>query len=730
MKILAVFSLTIMPVIMTMPAFAEEMPPFESVENKYPSMDSELAILYKDQLAGNQLARLDTTSGHESREVRVVLEMVDAGAPVPQSLGIKVEITYKNLVQAMVPVSNLEAIASDENVGFVRMPFMAESTSHGTGVVSEATHVMGTDLFNNMGYTGDRVKVAVIDSGFDIHNPEIVQNIAGYRSFDFGHGIKGDDTKHGTASAEVIVDIAPDVELYLYNFSTTVEFLNLVDYLIGRGDIDIVSASLIWSTSVGPADGTSSIAQKVTEARNSGILWVGSAGNYAERHWQGPFSDMNGNDWHNFQERDETISIHVEGGSTLGVTLSWWDSLFSNFDICLYENGARIKCTGGLPSLGSSYERIRYTPPYDTIVSVAIRGYTSGYADLQLWSTHKLNQYAVSESSIGIPADSPGSFTVGAANWSTGYLERYSSQGPTHDGRIKPDITGHTCVSTSVYDSYCGTSSSAPHVSGAAVLLMDAYSYATVDDIQGILEANTQNYHAKSNRDGTGMVDLTGLVPVPASALSVVVEPVTGSGVPGCQDKIGCYSPMIAKVDAGGAVIFSNTDNVAHTFTAGTVKNRQNDIFDSGLILPGSTFEYRANVVGAIPYFCAIHPWRDGIITVQETTKTKTVTLRIFAYDDSNGNGIRDVNEEPYPDIQILTYTPMNEDIYLLVTGLDGTISKTYQKSDSFYAIVLPPEGKIASTHSLILGDITYNGVLYVDNPQLGSTYSMNVGIK
>ena len=98
----------------------------------------------------------------------------------------------------------------------------------------------------------------------------------------------------------------------------------------------------------------------------------------------------------------------------------------------------------------------------------------------------------------------------------------------------------------------------------------------------------------------------------------VVIEPVAGSGIAGCQDDGGCYIPMVATVDVGGVVIFQNTDTVAHTFTAGTPEGGPSGVFDSGLALVGSSFEYTADTVGEIPHFCIVHPWMTGLIVVQE----------------------------------------------------------------------------------------------------------------
>ena len=101
----------------------------------------------------------------------------------------------------------------------------------------------------------------------------------------------------------------------------------------------------------------------------------------------------------------------------------------------------------------------------------------------------------------------------------------------------------------------------------------------------------------------------------------VTIEAAQGSGAPGCEDTAeGCYIPSTATVDVGGVVIFSNTDSAAHTFTSGdpTMPDTVQVLFDSGLAMAGSTFEWSPTEVGTVPYFCMVHPWMQGMIIVQE----------------------------------------------------------------------------------------------------------------
>ncbi len=119
-----------------------------------------------------------------------------------------------------------------------------------------------------------------------------------------------------------------------------------------------------------------------------------------------------------------------------------------------------------------------------------------------------------------------------------------------------------------------------------------------------------------------------GMVAMPSAAFAdhveITVTHVAGSDVPGCYDLDGgCHTPLVATVDVGGKVIFSNTDSVAHAFASGTPRSGgPSGLFDSGLLLPGQAFEWTPTEVGEVSYFCIIHPWAIDTIIVLEAGAT------------------------------------------------------------------------------------------------------------
>ena len=153
-----------------------------------------------------------------------------------------------------------------------------------------------------------------------------------------------------------------------------------------------------------------------------------------------------------------------------------------------------------------------------------------------------------------------------------------------------------------------------------------------------------------------------------ADHAEVTVTPAAGSGSPGCEDTPeGCFTPMTATVDVGGKVIFSNTDNAAHTFTSGMATDADSVgvVFDSSLVMAGNTYEWSPTEVGDQPYFCIVHPWMDGLIVVQEVEAAEDEH-----HDDSN---LSDESKDHDEDSMLDTHFPEGD---ATTTGMlsDGTI--------------------------------------------------------
>ena len=101
-------------------------------------------------------------------------------------------------------------------------------------------------------------------------------------------------------------------------------------------------------------------------------------------------------------------------------------------------------------------------------------------------------------------------------------------------------------------------------------------------------------------------------------ATSVTVENAPGSSVPGCEETAeGCFIPNIATVEIGGTVTWENGDTAAHTSTAGSATEGPSGVWDSSLIMAGSSFSHTFDAEGTFDYFCMVHPWMAGTVIVE-----------------------------------------------------------------------------------------------------------------
>ena len=90
-----------------------------------------------------------------------------------------------------------------------------------------------------------------------------------------------------------------------------------------------------------------------------------------------------------------------------------------------------------------------------------------------------------------------------------------------------------------------------------------------------------------------------------------------GTSVPGCEKVDKCYDPSSLIIFNGGEIVWKNDDTSAHTVTSGDIVNGPDAKFDSGLIKPSQTFTHKFVESGEYAYFCMIHPWANGSVTVK-----------------------------------------------------------------------------------------------------------------
>ena len=389
-------------------------------------------------------------------------------------------------------------------------PLIGEFTSQGVGVI-------GALAWHEAGYKGQGVKVGIIETGFEGYSSLIGKELptpAGIRCYT-GSGVFSGDIKdcengdvHGTATTETVIDVAPEVALYIARPRGGRALRDTVDWMAEEG----VSVVTLYGFGrfEGPGDGTSlnplSALGSMDYGVNRGIVFLVPAANNARNTWfrRAPFSDADGDTFIDFAGTDDGNGISLEKGERVFIQLRWddtWPGASRDLDFRIRDPVTRqyVAHSGDEQSGRAGdvpYETILFTAPRDGVYDVAISQQSGSVPDwIQLVAWNKGIEHYTESGSIQNPAESanPGVLAVGAAHWDdVQTIAWYSGRGPTPDGRVKPDIVGASCGESATFPRYCGTSGSTPHVVGMAALVKQRFPDYGPEQIAGYLKDHAE----------------------------------------------------------------------------------------------------------------------------------------------------------------------------------------------------------------------------------------------
>ncbi len=437
------------------------------------------------------------------------------------------------VVQAILPANQIDSLAATAPADVVRLPELVNrlepTPEAGTGaVVGEQVGVMNAAAWYDAGLRGSGVRVGIVDF-FDMsywnpaeHGPEptvgngrmFCRDSTAYPLCNLDGSINSSSgDMHGVAVAEVVKDVAPDADLFIATAGTLSDLRAAIDWFAANG-VHIMTRSL-GSPYDGPGDGTGPMAGVVDYASTRGIVWFNSAGNDAFGRYlrvtvptalgpngyvdfdPGPGVDtalridgdlcvaLNGvrwsTDWYlpGGQRTDYRVEVYepvdpaAVGGTNTNPALQpvplkvidtdqrqfppleganeFWCPSFDNYSMVTY---LRVKRNASTP-VGSAPDVLE--------ISVAL-------GSLERWSV------GGSAAKTAVDSANASFVAVGAVHPNPGTtIANYSSQGPTNDGRIKPDMTATACVQSTIYDiCFAGTSAASPAAAGMAALLLGA----------------------------------------------------------------------------------------------------------------------------------------------------------------------------------------------------------------------------------------------------------------
>ena len=78
----------------------------------------------------------------------------------------------------------------------------------------------------------------------------------------------------------------------------------------------------------------------------------------------------------------------------------------------------------------------------------------------------------------------------------------------------------------------------------------------------------------------------------------------------------GLFIPLNAQASRGTTVVWINDDAVPHTIQSQDEQGNVIGLFNSGILNTGDRFAHTFDESGVYNYFCTLHPWRVGLVTV------------------------------------------------------------------------------------------------------------------
>ena len=450
--------------------------------------------------------------------VTVIVE-ADPDATVSSLIGThngKLRYRWGRLHEVSIPAGRLSALASFLPTGaVVRFPYPHQTLA----VTGQGVALTGAADMQALGQDGAGIKIGIIDLGFgSLANAQASGDLPSNLSIVDYTGTGTGGTDHGTNVTEIAHQMAPGAQLYLAKIDTDVQLQQAMSDMVAAG-VHVINHSVGW---YGAAfyDGTGPICDTANQAELNNIQWVNAAGNDRGRHYMANFTDANGDLRHEFAAGQNYNTVSLTAGTSVTLIMNWDAYPTTSVDYNLYLYNGNPDAGGTVVAKSESrqgatypypYESITYTPSTSGTYYIVVKKYRSSTPNLRfaLFSMGPDLGIKTYASSLVQPADCPYVLGVGATDLNDS-PESFSAEGPTTDGRNKPEISGPDRVQTSLTGSFAGTSAAAPHVTGAVALLREQNPGMTTTQIRPLLTATAKDINPAGfdSRTGYGRISL------------------------------------------------------------------------------------------------------------------------------------------------------------------------------------------------------------------------------
>lgn len=612
--------------------------------------------------------------------------------------GFSIELP-ENEIPQLLTIDGIKAVYPDVEyeTGTVGEEIPITEEEFSPHMLDSGPFIGNEDAFD-LGFTGDGVTVAVIDTGVDYTHPDLASSFGSYKGYDFVDNDedpqetppgdpRGNQTNHGThvagtvAGNGLVTGIAPDADLLAYRVlgpggsGTTANVIAGIERAVLDG-ADIMNLSL--GNTLNDPDFATSIA--LDQAMADGVVAVTSNGNSGPNNWtvgspgtsrdaisvgatQLPFPEysaalssgsasFDSAEVMGFPSELELLRLNEGDFEVVDAGIGAPED-FEDIDV---EGKIALMVRGDLPFVEKA-DNAEAAGATGAIIFNNVAGEQPDVPGLSV-PTIKLSledgqqlQSQIAQGNNTVSFDLDFEREVGET------VADFSSRGPVmNTWMIKPDVSapGVAIVSTVPthdssnphgYSSMQGTSMASPHVAGAAALLLEADPNASVDHVRSALMNTAESlYDADGNAypfntQGTGSIRL-----VEALTVDSTVSPGSHSfGIfteeDGIQTKRSSFT--INNVSDQRQAYGFNIE--FHGNPSGITAMSSSDI----ALQPGDSGEVRLNI--QVNPDLLEQDYYEGTITVQSLTDTIEVPTILF------------VGEPDYPRITSLNVLETDE---------------------------------------------------------------------
>jgi subtilisin family serine protease len=370
--------------------------------------------------------------------------------------------------------------------------------------------LLGATRWHVLGYRGQGVKIAVLDTGFRgyrAHLGRALPERVAWKSFRADGNLEAKDSQHGILCGEVLHALAPAADLLLANWEPDRpdQFLQAVRWARQQG-ARVITCSVImpsWSDGEGGGAFNEVLARILGEGNDpADLLCFASAGNTAQRHWGGSFHPgPNGlHEWQPGQTRNSVIpwASDIVSVELYGPGASQYALQVQNADTGAELGRSPRKQAGNLTA-----NVVRFQPSPQATYCVQVGALTSRPAPFHLVVLGGGLGTATAEGSISCPADNPVVMAVGAVS-RDGQRVCYSSCGP-NSRRPKPDLVAPVPF-PSLWRSrpFTGTSAAAPQAAALAALCWSRHPDWTAGQVRQALRTSAHDLATPGHDWDTG----------------------------------------------------------------------------------------------------------------------------------------------------------------------------------------------------------------------------------